>query len=88
MLVIAIEMTQFVLYYVAALAYAITDLKHEEKENKRGRRAGEEKQRPMPRDPFSRALPSSVIICNFTISCIIKTFHVGSVFELDVVLSS
>ena len=43
----------------------------------------EEKQRPMPRVLFSRALPSSMIICNVTIPSIIKSFHVGSVFELD-----
>ena len=48
----------------------------------------EEKQRPMPRVLFSRALPSSMIICNVTIPSIIKSFHDGSEFELDVVQSS
>ena len=41
----------------------------------------EEKQRPMPRSPFSRALRQpSCLCCKLAKPCIIKSFHVGSVF--------
>ena len=42
----------------------------------------------MPRTSFSCALPCLVVNCNITKPCNNKTFHDGSVFELDVVLSS
>ena len=87
LLAYAIEMTGFIDMFVIdmlvlclmfLLCYAIADLKQEE------RRAGEkENQRPMRRTSFSRALPCLVVICKVTKPCYNKTFHVGSLFELD-----
>ena len=55
--------------------------------SKRGRGAGEkEKQRPMPRGSFSRALTALVMCCYQRNHIVIKSFHVGSVFHLDVVI--
>ena len=67
--------------YVLAYAIDISVLKQE------GKREGEAAS--MPRAVhYLRALPALVVCCICTKPYDIKSFHVGSVFHLDVVLSS
>ena len=78
-----IEMTVYMLYQTFQLVYTIAERKEEMEESRR-----EEKQRPMPRGSFSRALAALVMCCKSAKPYHNKSFYVGSVFELDVVQSS